>query len=632
MSIITNFNTGYKDVRTRNYKYYVCDFETTVYKGQQYTEVWAAAVVELNTEDVVILHSIQDFLGYIFSLNVNIVGYFHNLKFDGNFIVDWLLRNGYNWNRVAEGKMKTNDFKCAISDRGAWYTITIKKGQTVIEFRDSLKLLPFSVKRIGKSFKTKHKKLDMKYEGFRYATCEITDEEKEYIANDVLVVKEALEIMFERGHQKLTIGSCCLEEFKSTYDKTDFKNFFPNLTEIEIDPDLYGESNADAYIRHSYRGGYCYLVKGKENKIYFNGWTADINSSYPSNMSSESGNYYPVGKPMFWKGDIPKEADNKYYFVRIRCRFNIKDCMLPTVQIKGTLLYNGTDYLTTSDYYDYQSGTYKRYYIKQGVKHDSYVTMTMTCVDYELFLKHYNTIDLEVLDGCYFMKAIGLFDDYMYKYKEIKENSVDAERELAKLYLNNLYGKFAANDSSSYKVPYINSKNVLGFEIVEEHEKKPGFIAVGSAITSYARRFVINAAQANYHGVDKDGFIYCDTDSIHCSGKPEEVKGIRIHPTSFCAWKLESYWDKAVFVRQKTYMEHVTHVDGKEVEPFYNIRCAGMSEDAKQEFLDKYDITDFKEGLKLNEGLRPVRMPGGIVLEKKGYHMTKKQIRKFKED
>lgn len=619
-------------MRTRNYKYYVCDFETTVYKGQQYTEVWAAAVVELNTEDVTILHSIQDFLGYIFSLNVNIVGYFHNLKFDGNFIIDWLLRNDYKWNRVAEGKMKTNEFKCAISDRGAWYTITIKKGQTVIEFRDSLKLLPFSVKRIGKSFKTAHKKLDMEYEGFRYAGCEITEKEKEYIANDVLVVKEALEIMFERGHQKLTIGSCCLEEFKSTYDKTDFKNFFPNLTEIEIDPDLYGESNADAYIRHSYRGGYCYLVKGKENKIYDNGWTADINSSYSSNMSSESGNYYPVGKPMFWKGDIPKEADNKYYFVRIRCRFNIKEGMLPTVQIKGTLLYNGTDYLTTSDYYDYQSGTYKRYYMKQGVKHDSYVTMTMTCVDYELFLKHYNPIDLEVLDGCYFMKVIGLFDEYMYKYKEIKENSVGAERELAKLYLNNLYGKFAANDSSSYKVPYINSKNVLGFEIVEEHEKKPGFIAVGSAITSYARRFVINAAQANFHGVDKDGFIYCDTDSIHCSGKPEEVKGIRIHPTSFCAWKLESYWDKAVFVRQKTYMEHVTHVNGEEVEPFYNIRCAGMSEDAKQEFLDKYDITDFKEGLKLNEGLKPVRMPGGIVLEKKGYHMAKKQIRKFKED
>ena len=88
----------------------------------------------------------------------------------------------------------------------------------------------------------------------------------------------------------------------------------------------------------------------------------------------------------------------------------------------------------------------------------------------------------------------------MYKYKAIKESSKGAERELAKLYLNNLYGKFSANDSSSYKRPFINNKNVLGFEIIEEHEKKPGYIAIGSAITSYARRFVINAAQAIIKG------------------------------------------------------------------------------------------------------------------------------------
>ena len=72
----------------------------------------------------------------------------------------------------------------------------IKKNNHFIELRDSLKLLPFSVKRIGESFKTKHKKLEMEYKGFRYAGCEITEEEKKYIANDVLVVKEALEFMF----------------------------------------------------------------------------------------------------------------------------------------------------------------------------------------------------------------------------------------------------------------------------------------------------------------------------------------------------------------------------------------------------------------------------------------------------
>lgn len=619
-------------MRTRNYEYYMADFETTVYEGQTYTEVWAAAVVKLWDDKVEILHSFPEFLDYMCDKKTNIICYFHNIKFDGNFILDYLLRNGYKWNRVAEGKMLNKQFKCAISDRGPWYSITVKMHNMIIEFRDSYKLLPFSVKRIGKGFQTKHRKLDMEYEGFRYAGCVITDKEKEYIRNDVLVVKEALEIMFERGHQKLTIGSCCLEEFKSTYDKIDYKNFFPDLTEVQIDAEIYGECNADRYIRHSYRGGYCYLVKGKENRKYSHGWTADINSSYPSNMSSESGNRYPVGMPKFWQGDIPNLPKRSYYFVRIKCRFKIKDGMLPTVQIKGSFLYSGTDYLTTSDIYDYSLGTYKRYYMRKGKLHDTQITMTMTCVDYELFLQHYDVYDLQVLDGCWFRTEIGLFDEYMYKYKAIKESSQGAERELAKLYLNNLYGKFSANDSSSYKVPYINKKNVLGFESVEEHEKKPGYIAIGSAITSYARRFVINAAQANYQGPDRDGFIYCDTDSIHCSGNPEDAKGIKIHPTNFCAWKLESYWDEAIFVRQKTYIEHVTHNDGEPVEPYYQIRCAGMSEDAKQEFIKEHTVEEFREGLKLKEGLKPIRMPGGVLLVKKGYDMRPKAHKKIKDD
>lgn len=43
---------------------FVADFETTVYKGQTSTEVWAAASVELFTDDVVICHSISDQFNY----------------------------------------------------------------------------------------------------------------------------------------------------------------------------------------------------------------------------------------------------------------------------------------------------------------------------------------------------------------------------------------------------------------------------------------------------------------------------------------------------------------------------------------------------------------------------------------
>ena len=129
-----------------------------------------------------------------------------------------------------------------------------------------------------------------------------------------------------------------------------------------------------------------------------------------------------------------------------------------------------------------------------------------------------------------------------------------AKRELAKLFLNNLYGKMASNTDSSFKYAYTKEDKTVGFVTIEEHDKKPGYIPVGSAITSYARCFTIRAAQANYHGVNKPGFCYADTDSIHCDLPPEKIVGIRVDPVNFCCWKLESQWDVAIFTRQKTYI------------------------------------------------------------------------------
>ena len=69
----------------------VGDFETTVYEGQTYTEVWASAVVELGSEDVKIHHSIRETYNYLYNLRQNICIYYHNLKFDGSFWLSFLL-------------------------------------------------------------------------------------------------------------------------------------------------------------------------------------------------------------------------------------------------------------------------------------------------------------------------------------------------------------------------------------------------------------------------------------------------------------------------------------------------------------------------------------------------------------
>lgn len=661
-------------MKQREYRYFMGDFETTVYKGQVNTEVWASALVELFSDKVTILHSIAETFDYLVSLNCNVVVYYHNLKFDGAFWLSYLLvdkkftqaydkigdkETDVKWKQ--QFKMFNNTFKYSISDRGMWYSIIVKVKNHFIEIRDSLKLLPFSVKRIGESFGTKHKKLDMEYTGFRYAGCDITKEEQEYIANDVLVVKEALEIMFKQGHNKLTIGSCCLEEYKkicrtSLEIQLDYAEMFPNLYDFKIDKQEHKYDNAGDWLRKSYRGGWCYLVKGKENKIKTNGTTADVNSLYPSMMSSKSGNKYPIGLPKFWSGNfIPEQAlkENMYYFVRIKTRFYIKDNYLPFIQIKGDLKYKGTESLETSDVYNHENDDYFPYYIdKDGNIQQAKVELTLTMTDYQLIKEHYELVDFEILDGCYFYSMVGIFDEYINKYAKIKKESKGALRELAKLFLNNLYGKMASSTDSSFKIAYVKDDKSIGFMQVVENEKKPGYIAIGSAITSYSRNFTIRAAQKNYYGSEKRGFIYADTDSIHCDLLPQEIKGIEVDDKEFCCWKLESCWDKAIFTRQKTYIEHVTHenlIPLEENEQYNNIKCAGMPKkckdlfelsmqgtadidenwsDEEKEFLfDKdnkpivRDYSDFKVGLKVPDKLRPIRIRGGVLLVNTTYEM-----------
>lgn len=630
-------------------RYFVGDFETTVYQGQERTDVWASALVELGSEDVHIFHNIDDTFKYLYKLRTNLIVYYHNLKFDGSFWLDYFLiqkkmqqANFAKYNEDGSIKsvewykdkdMAGNTIKYQISHMGQWYSIKIKKYGHIIEIRDSLKLLPFSVKKIGSSFGTRHHKLEMEYEGYRYPGCYISPEEKKYIANDVLVVKEALEIMFKDGHSKMTIGACCLDEYKKSeiLPGLTYEEIFEDLSEIKT-PDWCEQPNADSYVRKSYYGGWCYLVPEKANKEFGKGSTADVNSLYSSQMSSESGNYYPVGFPHFWKGsEIPELAKKNFWFIHFKCKFRIKEGFLPFIHIRGNPFYKPNENLTTSDFYDPKT---KRYYEKgwkDGVLVDSNVELTLTMMDFELFKKHYHIKDLEILDGVWFYKEIGIFDSYINKYKKIKMKSKGAVREEAKLFLNNLYGKMAASTNSSFKVAEV-IENELKFQTVHDESKKPGYIAVGSAITSYCRCFTITAAQKNYHGPNKPGFIYADTDSIHCDMPAEELKGIKIHDTNFNCWKIESEWEKAIFVRQKTYIEIE---NGK-----FNVKCAGMPPFCKDLFIRsvsrEYDeefmkrlakpelefvlqtrtLKDFKVGLKVPGKLIPKRIPGGVLLVK----------------
>ena len=293
---------------------FVGDFETTVYEGQERTDVWASALTRLfdPTDHVEVFNSLPATYEWILkNVHTNCIIYYHNLKFDGDFWVSYLLERGdytqayedkkpltvYEGTRfetkVRQGEflsdkdMPPGTFKYLISDMGQWYTVKIKRPDGyMIELRDSLKLIPCSVKKMGKDFKTKHQKTDIEYEGYRVPGGYISPKEKEYIANDVLVPKEVLELFYNEGHNKLTIGACCLSEFKSIIGdkpkgRSRYDDFFPKLDTIQIDKDIYGDADADSYIRRSYHGGWCYVKKGVENQLQGHGVTLDVNSLYP---------------------------------------------------------------------------------------------------------------------------------------------------------------------------------------------------------------------------------------------------------------------------------------------------------------------------------------------------------------
>lgn len=590
-------------------KIYACDFETTVYEGQDKTEVWSSAICPVRTkaeitgkrpkkracaDDVIVHHSIDETYKWLQDNAADCVLYYHNLKFDGSFWLDYLMRRGWQYVKREHKKdeFPAETFETCISDMGQWYYIRLNFAGYKVELRDSLKLLPMDLRSLAKSFKTEHQKLEMEYTGRRYPGCPIYAAEMNYIKNDVLVLMECLEEVFSEGHNKLTIGSCCLNEYRHMINRTAWKENFPALDKIQT-PDYIAESNADEYIRKSYKGGWCYAMPNKCGHIIKGGCTADVNSLYPSMMHSESGNRYPVGVPHYWRGSIPRVAKrpDRWYVVRIRCAFAIKPNHLPFIQIKGNLCYKGTEMLTDS-----------RPTI-HGVKYQKFhdavfdkditdvVELTLTCTDYKLFKEQYYVYEEEILSGCWFYTDIGIFDEYINKYRDIKIHSKGAKRQIAKLFLNNLYGKMAASTNSSYKIPVFDSDGNIKMQLHLEHTKKPGYIAVGTAITSYARNFTIRAAQANYKY-----FCYADTDSIHCSCSPDQLKNVPVDPVAFCHWKIESCWDQGFFVRQKTYIEHVNAEDEKPVDsPYYNVKCAGLPDNCKDVYIQALEETKEEE-------------------------------------
>lgn len=544
---------------------YAADFETTTDVDD--CRVWAWAVCEVGNYDNFRYGVTIDELMDMCKKDKNNILYFHNLKFDGEFILYWLFHNGFKLNN--ESKLNTNEFSTLISDTGLFYSIEIcfkrtKKEIVKVKILDSLKILPFSVEKVAQAFNLPISKLSINYQEKREIGHKLTEEEISYIKNDVEIVARAIEILHKQGLTKMTTGANALEEYKRIISKKLFEKWFP--------PPLY-----DSDIRQAYKGGFTYLNPKYAGKDIKNGIVLDVNSLYPSVM------YYsplPYGEGKYFTGKYINDDNYNLYIQMFRCQFKLKKGYIPTIQLKNNMFFVPTEYLESSK--------------------GEYITMCLTNIDLELFFEHYEVYDIDYISGWKFRSYIGLFKNYIDKWNKIKVQATieknGAMRSIAKLMLNSLYGKFALNPKVKSKYPFLGDDDIIHYKIVQEEDRKPIYIPMGVFITSWARYKTITSAQKVY-----DRFIYADTDSLHLEGE-EIPEGLEISDTELGKWKLESRFTKARFIRQKSYIEEI---DNK-----LKITCAGMPESCY-----KYVTWDnFHKGAEYNGKLKISHTSGGIVL------------------
>jgi len=449
------------------------------------------------------------------------------------------------------------------------YDKNIKK----VRILDSLKKLPFSVKEIAKAFDLPIQKGEIDYDAVREIEHVVTCDEKSYILGDGFIVAKALEKQFSEGLDKMTIGSDALTQFKiglanseikKVYEKV-FRRHFPLLNK-----------KTDAYVRNAYRGGYVYVKKELRGVDVAEGLSYDVNSLFPSVMKKM---LMPYGSPVFYVGEYEKNVEYPLFIARINVEFEIKEGFLPCIQLKNNLLYRSTEYLEKSE---------------------GEVELFVSSVDLELIKNHYNC-RIEYVDGYMFKGVYGIFDAYIKKWMNVKENNTGARRQIAKLMLNSLYGKFGSNPDVTGKIPYLEN-DVVKYRLSEYKEKDTVYTPLGVFITSYARYKTISTAQKFY-----DRFAYCDTDSIHLLGL--EVPDIEIHRTKLGAWKHEYDFKRARYIRAKTYVEELE-------DESLVVKCAGMTDDIKS----RVTFDNFKVGFK-DIRLRKKSVKGGVKLIKSPFEI-----------
>lgn len=554
---------------------YVADFETSYTdENRNKRHVVLSGIRGVNNDCRSYTHTIEDFTKDVQELmaeDEKVFIYFHNLDYDVSYIEDYFLRQNYNFEETRDANSKTI------------YALKFDN----VTLLDSLKLYPASLETIGKTVGFEKLVHTYDYQKIRQSENDFTSTEIEYFKRDIDILHELMSQHF-KTHKALKITRAAYaysDLYRSVrkYHRDDFEKIFDTPMTLE-------ENN---YIRQSYYGGFSYLEDKYTEKPLKNGFTLDVNSLYPYVMTSN----YPDWSDSYITMTIPNK---EFYLIDLRIKsLKLKNKAVPVLPKK---MFNG------------QSAAVK------NLEDLSDTHALFTSIDFKHILKNYN-IDYDIIKITVYPNIIRQpFTEFIEKNNKGKEeatiNKDPYHKLLYKLSNNSSYGKFAQSTGFENVHPYLTEHDSVGFYIdkVETADKVKN-ILIATFITAKARDVLFNMIYAikATRGLE---FVYSDTDSVHVI---ELEKGainrldVELSPSKLGAWKIESEFTRAKFLRSKVYVEindNKPHVFGSDS---FQIKAAGITDLGKQKIFDLIEskgLKAFKFGITL-PATQKRHMPGG---------------------
>lgn len=632
-------------MRTKNHKIdniYVADFETTTELSQTFIQennvkVILAGIQKLGsmTNRIEMFIDLESFLNYVLTDKDIKLVYFHNLNFDGEFILQYLAKSGFDFTPNSPKLDKVEIFKTG----SQIYNFKVLYKKQVTEFRCSYKLLSSSIEMLGKDLKlNKYENVDATNLDDFYKLDPVSNLDElpknyvEYCKNDIKILNESLTVVnktltnneYVKFYNKnnnykidlfssLTAGSLSQKLIKNIFlpifNQTHNEEITLNLT-----PENYDE------IKPFLQGGFTQfnprlISENEDTQIHKGNFKViDYNSSYPAIMAND----LPYGEILRTQ---PKEK-----------HFTFLTLFVDSVKIKQEhknliCLKNFTN--ETDFRYVEQDKNFICCFLEE-----EYITL-QKIYDFKID----KTEKFYMLKRPYLSNFINNFYDLKTYHKNRKEKSLAL---VYKIILNSSFGKFAAKIdfptevfidgkadefitvdkkdkrliSEKSKIHYGNFQQKRYVDI-KEKTLAPN-IAAAVVITALARTRLLE----DILKLGSENFLYCDTDSIFYE-ETETNRGIIKIDDKLGNFDLECEFDEFQTYGAKKYICRKNDVVVKTAISGINLK------QFKTE--NKWDTNKINELLNFNKStitlekatLQKTRLEGGILLKN-----TEKTFRK----